>query len=747
MSSSVPEVCVHDETMLDENALEDNVEMDKITELSHELTLDTAMETEEHELIVGSQQDIIEHEEEVQSEAEIEPQEIEIQSEETESFEDAPDREHKSAAVIPPLRPLNIAPKPEQVPIAFKSVSGQPLIIVPGGTNQGIKLVNHQGQEINLGNYPFGRPITIKPAKKVTAASVGSGKQMVMKKIITSSGPKTLVKSVAVDKPGQQFVVVQKGSDAPQHVKLVQTSSGNTIAATPIQSKTITLQQAQEMGLLSSAKVLHTTGSSGGAKRTVLINKNPPKTIKLVSRSSHSQISTNKSPKTISLTQIKSPAKILPAGALTGGKGAQRIIFKGGGSGQLVPAGQLIQVGTQIAGGQIHQINVPGKGMQYIKLVPASSAESPSTNASVSPVKGISNSSIVTSPVGELKPVFTTNKVVTKSIHSSPKPAQVFMVPAGYIPTNLTQLNVGPEAKVSKIALPPIKPATARPKPVEVTIPKPIAPVTPPLSESNLSPTNVSQASSSEQATGATINGIANGIRPRKPCNCTKSQCLKLYCDCFANGEFCYLCNCMNCYNNLENEDTRNMAIRSCMDRNPNAFRPKIGKAKDTTGDVLRKHTKGCNCKRSGCLKNYCECYEAKIACSSNCKCVGCRNIEDTIELKTLETSSTTQRISDQLLAQKVYRKILPYYKDAEYLLPTRSSRKPSSSRKQTISFITEDVIEATCQCLLTTSEDAYSNMQDEEQTKRQIIEEFGGCLNEIIHCSLNRSRSFERLC
>ena len=27
------------------------------------------------------------------------------------------------------------------------------------------------------------------------------------------------------------------------------------------------------------------------------------------------------------------------------------------------------------------------------------------------------------------------------------------------------------------------------------------------------------------------------GVRPRKPCNCTKSQCLKLYCDCFANGK------------------------------------------------------------------------------------------------------------------------------------------------------------------------------------------------------------------
>ena len=105
----------------------------------------------------------------------------------------------------------------------------------------------------------------------------------------------------------------------------------------------------------------------------------------------------------------------------------------------------------------------------------------------------------------------------------------------------------------------------------------------------------------------------SNGIRPRKPCNCTKSQCLKLYCDCFANGEFCFMCNCMNCFNNIENEEHRQRAIKSCLERNPNAFRPKIGKARDTGDTPIRKHTKGCNCKRSGCLKNYCECYEVRF--------------------------------------------------------------------------------------------------------------------------------------
>lgn len=146
------------------------------------------------------------------------------------------------------------------------------------------------------------------------------------------------------------------------------------------------------------------------------------------------------------------------------------------------------------------------------------------------------------------------------------------------------------------------------------------------------------------------------------------------YCDCFANGEFCNNCNCTNCYNNLDHENDRQKAIKvrglfpcpwdrshlasffwssragqsgcimpwspptcarlkffyctskfcslhamtdplglhwqACLDRNPEAFKPKIGKGKE--GESDRRHSKGCNCKRSGCLKNYCECYEVR---------------------------------------------------------------------------------------------------------------------------------------
>lgn len=35
----------------------------------------------------------------------------------------------------------------------------------------------------------------------------------------------------------------------------------------------------------------------------------------------------------------------------------------------------------------------------------------------------------------------------------------------------------------------------------------------------------------------------------RNPCNCKKSKCLKLYCECFAAELFCDKCNCYDCRN------------------------------------------------------------------------------------------------------------------------------------------------------------------------------------------------------
>jgi hypothetical protein len=60
-------------------------------------------------------------------------------------------------------------------------------------------------------------------------------------------------------------------------------------------------------------------------------------------------------------------------------------------------------------------------------------------------------------------------------------------------------------------------------------------------------------------------------------CNCKKSRCLKLYCDCFARGEVCTKdCNCVNCLNTENNTEERQNAMMGILDRNPNAFKPKV---------------------------------------------------------------------------------------------------------------------------------------------------------------------------
>ena len=62
----------------------------------------------------------------------------------------------------------------------------------------------------------------------------------------------------------------------------------------------------------------------------------------------------------------------------------------------------------------------------------------------------------------------------------------------------------------------------------------------------------------------------------KKNCNCKNSRCLKLYCECFSSGEYCKNCNCNGCCNNIENESIRKKTIAEVLERNPNAFRPKI---------------------------------------------------------------------------------------------------------------------------------------------------------------------------
>ncbi|KRZ97697.1 Protein lin-54 [Trichinella sp. T8] len=224
-------------------------------------------------------------------------------------------------------------------------------------------------------------------------------------------------------------------------------------------------------------------------------------------------------------------------------------------------------------------------------------------------------------------------------------------------------------------------------------------------------------------------------INNRRPCNCTKSQCLKLYCDCFANGEFCSNCHCTNCLNNLTNELDRSRAIKSCLERNPMAFQPKIGKGR---ADTERLHNKGCNCKKSSCLKNYCECYEARVSCTVRCKCVGCRNTEadrnhrNRGHLQSLVSTNATPT------SNSCSNQICEYPNDS--LSSGSEETDEKSDNKRLPGFLlSEEVIEAVTKCLIAdTVELSRKVPRDSECIQMTLVSEFGRCLDRIIDVLLS---------
>ena len=86
-------------------------------------------------------------------------------------------------------------------------------------------------------------------------------------------------------------------------------------------------------------------------------------------------------------------------------------------------------------------------------------------------------------------------------------------------------------------------------------------------------------------------------------CSCTKTKCIKKYCECFANKRLCKDCRCQNCMNNIYHLNNKIMQ-----------------KNYTRTKNII------CTCSKSNCNKKYCECYKAGVFCNEKCRCVNCKN-------------------------------------------------------------------------------------------------------------------------
>eukprot|EP00898_Chlorokybus_atmophyticus_P000544 jgi/Chlat1/1490/Chrsp12S02037 len=122
-----------------------------------------------------------------------------------------------------------------------------------------------------------------------------------------------------------------------------------------------------------------------------------------------------------------------------------------------------------------------------------------------------------------------------------------------------------------------------------------------------------------------------------RSCNCKRSKCLKLYCECFAAGVYCEACACEDCFNTRDHEDEVQQARAHVLARDPFAFAARVGRdieqqspqdAQQKAQTPLTAHAgkKYCSCKRSQCRKKYCICFEAGVQCTDACKCEGCAN-------------------------------------------------------------------------------------------------------------------------
>ncbi|KAA0703772.1 Protein lin-54 -like protein [Triplophysa tibetana] len=647
-----------------------------------------------------------------------------------------------SSGVTQSLSKISSVTVPANHQVIINKVATSPGV---DGKAPGTVVLKPEGQKLLVaGLSKTGQPIMLALPQtwNKPATTQGSGDAKTQIKMLTTVGKPVIAVSSAsqllstsTPLQAQQLKTLQitkkppVSSAGPMITKLIITKAlnnkglTNTASGAPVVTGRV-VTQGTPLTPPRNITIGETTGTvqqntSGNSKVAISPLKSPGKltVVSVASQSPHSPQKSVTLPLNVALGQqilavqqsaATSPAKV--GTSLSGAQAAkpmQGVTVTGMGTSQYKT---IIPLTTQP---NVQQIQVPGSRFHYVRLVTATTGSgtlhtgaSTNTNSSIQPAKSVMMNAAVRMSVPIVqaqtvkqvvpKPLTSATQVVTTS-----QTPQRLIMPATHLPQlqpNLTNLPPGTvltpahgSGNMGTYAVLPAPYVTQIPQPTFVTI-----------------------TSSSTYSTNTAIQTQAR-------------LSLNGYCDCFANGEFCSNCNCVNCFNNLGHESERLKAIKACLDRNPVAFKPKIGKGKE--GESDRRHSKGCNCKKSGCLKNYCECYEAKIMCSSICKCMGCKNFEESPERKTLMhlADAAEVRVQQQTAAKT---KLSSQISD---LLTRTTPAITSGGGKLPYTFVTKEVAEATCDCLLEQVEQAELNNQTAATAERLVLEEFGRCLRRII--------------
>lgn len=130
-------------------------------------------------------------------------------------------------------------------------------------------------------------------------------------------------------------------------------------------------------------------------------------------------------------------------------------------------------------------------------------------------------------------------------------------------------------------------------------------------------------------------------------------------------------------------------------------------------------------------------------------KPLGCRNIEDRPDLDMdpsqnashYNRSNTTGNISNIAGMKRSFDKMAGgVTNNAASNVFSNSSAANQANENQSCNFITQDVIDATIQCMIAQADECEKNGLPVNQTEKMVMEELGRCLVEIIDFSIRNT-------